>query len=373
MAPEIKRYVRPLQEVREILVERAPQLKNPFEMTDPSEVNEALAELTSLDHDHWAATFGGHAERHEEAAVAAEGAGDADAARQGYLLACNWWRLARYPSPNSPGKRQAYERYKAVYLKAARYFDPPLEEVSVPFDARPGEPSSVRAYLRRPPGQEPVPLVIYWGGIDSYKEDRRANAFLARGLAMLALDLPGTGESPVTGDQNAERVWDSMLAWANERPDLDGGRIGFIGASTGGYWATKLAHTRIDQVRAVVNHGGCVHYAFQPEWIETAQHGEYPYELAETLARAFGRSTIEEWAEYAPSLSLLDKGVLDEPCAPLLCINGLHDSVFPIADHYLLMEHGSPKTARFFDTAHMGDVPKAIPMMADWLAGHLKG
>src|SRR4029450_5130156 len=49
------------------------------------------------------------------------------------------------------------------------------------------------------------------------------------------------------------------------------------------------------------------------EWIIKAQRGEYPFELAETLACAFGRSSAEEWIEYSPRLSLLDQGILNHP------------------------------------------------------------
>jgi len=79
--------------------------------------------------------------------------------------------------------------------------------------------------------------------------------------------------------------------------------------------------------------------------IVKAQRGEYPFELAETLACAFGRSTAEEWLDYAPKLSLLERGILERRCAPLLCVNGVNDSVFPIDDMYLLLEHGTPKSA----------------------------
>jgi esterase FrsA len=72
------------------------------------------------------------------------------------------------------------------------------------------------------------------------------------------------------------------------------------------------------------------------------------------LACAFGRSSAEEWIDYAPKLSLLDQKVLDKPCAPLLCVNGINDSVFPIADMQLLLEHGNPKASRFYTGGHMG-------------------
>ena len=35
----------------------------------------------------------------------------------------------------------------------------------------------------------------------------------------------------------------------------------------------------------------------------------------------------------------LRQGVLERPCAPLLLANGIQDSVFPIADDYLLLQH----------------------------------
>ena len=33
------------------------------------------------------------------------------------------------------------------------------------------------------------------------------------------------------------------------------------------------------------------------------------------------------------------QGVLERPCAPLLLMNGIQDSVFPIEDDYLLLQH----------------------------------
>src|SRR5205823_7810677 len=104
----------------------------------------------------------------------------------------------------------------------------------------------------------------------------------------------------VPGSEDAERMWDPIFDWIAARPDLDASRIGLIGGSTGGYWAAKLAHVRRDRVRAVVDWGGCAHYAFTPEWIEKAQSGEYALELAETLAFAFGRSAFEECVDFAP-------------------------------------------------------------------------
>jgi hypothetical protein len=75
----------------------------------------------------------------------------------------------------------------------------------------------------------------------------------------------------------------------------------------------------------------------------------------------------------APGLSLLEQGLLDQPCAPLLLVNGLDDSIFPAQDMHLLLEHGSPKTARLYpNQAHMGG-PEALPTIVEWLADTLRG
>jgi hypothetical protein len=44
----------------------------------------------------------------------------------------------------------------------------------------------------------------------------------------------------------------------------------------------------------VVDHGGCSHCTFQPEWIEKAQFGTYPFELAEALASTMGLNTFKD-------------------------------------------------------------------------------
>ncbi len=370
-ASTIQRYVRPIDEVRRIMLERARASRNPCDGVEYAVAQRVLNSLTSLDRDAWARAFIAAAEPYEEAARQADRAGDAQHARDEWLRAYGYLRLARYPAANSPAKREAYTRSKDAYLAAARYFDPPLERVVIPFAGRPGEGTEIVGYLRKPAGAEPLPHQLTRGGIATYKEERRHDMYLEAGLAALAIDMPGVGDAPLAGSVDAERMWDPVFDWIASRPDLDATRVGVHALSTGGYWATKVAHTHRDRLRAVVNHGGCAHFAFTPEWIEKAQYGEYPFELAETLASAFGRATFEEWVDYAPRLSLLTQGILEQPCAPLLCINGVDDSVFPIADHELLLRHGDPKTARFFEGGHMGHTPRTNPTILAWLKREL--
>jgi len=361
-------------EVRQAMLERAQARRNPFEQADPDAVATALAGLVSVEPEAWAAAFGALAEPHMARGADAERAGDAATAAREYFRAYEYLRVARYPGPTSTARREAYRAAQQLYLKAAYFFDPPLERVWIPFEGRADDGQFLLADLRVPRSSTgPAPLVVMWGGIDSFKEECRADPLLGLGLATLAIDMPGVGESPTTGGTDAERLWDAIFDWVPSRTDLDARRVALYGASTGGYWAAKLAHTHRERIRCAADHGGPAHFAFQEEWIARAQDGEYPFELAETLAHAFGGESYADWVRLAPQLSLLDQGVLDRPSAPLLLVNGVQDTVFPIQDMQLLLEHGSPKSARFFaEAGHMGG-PEAGGVVHAWLAHHLSG
>jgi dienelactone hydrolase len=340
---------RDLETVRAILRERAIARRGPFEVTSVEEVEAALGALRSLEPDHWAATWTPFGDRH---AAAGE-----------HLIAANYYRVARYPYPSSAGKRLAYRRSIESYLVAARAFDPPLQRVEIPLGT-----ARLAGYLREPATPGRPPLLITWGGIDSYKEDRRTERFLARGIATLAIDMPGTGEMPALDRPGVDRMWDALLAWARARSD----RVGVYGRSSGGYWAAKLAHTHRDLLACAVDHGGPIHHAFDEAWIRRAGDGEYPFELAESLVRVFATGTTEDdWIRAAPSLSLVRQGLLDQPCCPMLLVNGARDTVFPIADLSVLLEHGDPKTARVFDGGHMGPAALTEPAIVEWVAAQL--
>jgi esterase FrsA len=345
---------RPMGEVKKELLGRAKEMRNPFLHAIYEEIAPVIENLNSLEREQWAKAFSDLAVPWEEKAARAEAAGDGATAMKHYLIAYDYYHVARYPAPNSPGKLQAYRKSQENYWKAARYFDPPVERVEMPFKGRAGEGRVSVGLLRKPAGIVKPPVVIVWGGIDAFKEERPTEPYLRAGIATLCIDMPGVADAPLAGSEDGERLWDAVFDWLDQRHDLNAERVAVVGGSTGGYWATKLAHTHRERLRAAVNHGGPAHHAFTEEWIIKAQRGEYPFELAETLACAFGRSSAIDWIEYSPRLSLLDQGILTRPCAPLLCINGVNDSVFPIADMYLLLEFGDPKSARFFSGGHMG-------------------
>ena len=367
------RYERPTAELWEMWKPRVKMKIYPFTYASYEDMEKVMPTIKSYDRDSWAAVFRSLAKPHENRAVEAEKFGDAQGAKENYLRAYQYYMLGRYPTINSEGKREAYRKSQEMLLKASSFFEIPITKVDIPFGGRAGEGDAIPAYLREPKvGRPPYPLLITWGGIDGYKEEQSNDAALQMGIAHLAIDGPGVGDSPLKGSEDAERLFGAVLDWVAGRSDLDGRRVGVWGYSTGGYWAVKVAHIFKDRIACAVSQGGPVHYGFEPEWMKVQERGEYPFQFFETIAFAFGLSTYDEWAQYAPRLSLLRQGILDMPCAPLLLVNGIHDSVFPIKDYYLLLEHGSPKHARFYDAGHMGFTKDTFGTIMSWIGDRLR-
>lgn len=363
-----ERYVRPINELWEMWKLRVKMRIYPFTYAQYDDMERVMTSLTSYDRDKWAAAFSSVAKPYEDKAAQAEKAGDAQRAKEYFLQAYQYYRLARYPTINSNGKKEAYRKSQEMLLKASRYFDIPIQRVEIPFNGKAGEGNVIIAYLRVPKtGSAPFPLLVSWGGIDGFKEEGLNDPALEHGLATLAIDGPGVGDSPLKGSEDAERLFGAVFDWVAAQKTLDSHRVGVWGYSTGGYWAVKVAYVYKDKIAYAVSQGGPVHFAFQPEWIQKQERGEYPFELFDTLAYAFGLSNYEEWVQYAPKLSLLKQGILDKPNAPILLVNGIHDSVFPIADYYLLFEHGSPKCARFYDAGHMGFTRDTFDTILNWI------
>ncbi len=367
---------RSLEELKPELLRRAGKA-NPLEWVSRKDVEEVVGRLQSLDPDHWGTEWGKIGARYEALGDEQEGRGQAAEAGKSYYLAYEFYRIGRYPVPISPEKMNCYKASLRNYLKAAKYLDPPVERVEIPFENR-----SLVGYLQIPRGLSRPPVVMHWGGVDGWKEDRKgaSEAFHRLGLATFTIDIPGAGENPVlSSEPGAERTLSAAIDHLEKRTDVDGTRIGAMGGSFGGYWAAKMAFVEPKRLKGVVDWGGGVHLTFQEEWLRpaltqrAAQYLMGPSSLLEARGYIFRTRSLEEVLRIAPQLSLKTQGLLDQPTAPLLLINGKKDDQHPIADFYLLMEHGDPKEARIFpEGGHMGRVPgksnkEVLDLLTRWL------
>ncbi|HEU4341292.1 MAG TPA: alpha/beta fold hydrolase [Candidatus Binatia bacterium] len=367
---------RSLDDIKNDIARRAGRV-NPFERVIPEEVQALLGRLTSLDPDLWGAEWGKLGMRHEALADEQEKLGKKDEAGKSYYQAYEYYRIGRYPVPSSPEKMNCYKGALRTFMKAAPYLDPPLERVEIPFEGK-----KVVGYLQIPRGTNRPPVVMHWGGVDGWKEDRRSNSELLHreGLATFTIDMPGAGENPCLGQEpRAERTFSAAMDYLATRQDIDGKRVAVMGGSFGGYWATKVAHVEAKRLRGAVNWGAGCHHTFQEAWLRpalTVKASQYlmgPASLLDARSYIFRVKTLEEVLKIAPMLSLLTQGILDQPCAPLLCVNGKLDDQHPVEDIYLLLEHGSPKDVRIFaDAGHMGRKPgqandEVQEMITRWL------
>jgi esterase FrsA len=350
---------RPLEEVKAETIRRAGKI-NPLDGIRPEDGVTVANALTSIDRDEWAAAWSKLGEKTDaDAAKLEQGGVEAKQVRDLYLLAFNYFRIARYPCPISDATQKAYERSLQCFRKAARYFDPPLEIVEIPCEGK-----KLIGYLQIPRNIPKPRVIMHWGGVDGWKEDRtKAHPLMHEaGFAALAIDMPGTGEHPFKYiDPKCDRAYSALIDYLHTRNDLDASRLGVWGGSYGAYWAAKLAHTEAKRIKAAVFHGGNVHHGFQPDWMKPAlteratQAIFGPIQLFQSRSRAMGVGSLEEFLEAAPKLSLLAQGLVDKPSAPILCVNGKLDDQAPVEDIYFLMEHGSPKEARIYPKGgHMG-------------------
>ena len=354
---------RTVEEVKSDIRERVGR-RAPFLHADKAEAEEALAQMPSFEGEIWATAWNLLGARWEDKALGAEKAGDAAGAMQAFLKSYGYYGIARHPFPSTPGKHHGYKKTREMFLAASKYFDIPVERVEI----RLGNQAIV-GHLRLPK-KLPAPMVLHWGGIDNWKEERHSfgEAFVKEGWGCLIIDSPGTGECPMLAGPDAHQIHLAVLDYVLKRPEVVTAKVAVAGASFGGYWSTKLAHVAPQKLRAAVNWGGGIHYFFQPEWQERSRHADsYLFDLIEARAHLFGKRNFDELCQVMPALSLLDQGWLDKPCAPMLIVNGKEDKQVPLEDFYLLLEHGNPKAIRLFPGGHMGAIPNIFQTVLAWL------
>lgn len=329
------------------------------------------------DWDVYAGAFAPRGEALSKAADEAEANGDGERAAELYLRASAVYRISRYPILRSPKQFDAWRKGKAAFEKGQRLIEYGVRPVDVPYSHRvDGEGEVIPTYVHLPKtasASAPAPLVIIASGLDGYRTDNCtfAEGFSRMGVGLLVFEIPGTADCPALPSDGAsiDRLIASIIDWCTKETLVDEKKLCLWGLSTGAGFALRSAHTMKDKlVGAVVQGGGC-HRMFDREWLDKVDKLEYPFDLAESLAVKFGYGAdVERFkAEAQDKFSLVTSGILDQPCARTLLINGTNDTIFPIDDMWLAMQHGNAKEARFFSGAgHMGE-PFATPFIFKWI------
>ncbi|MBZ5523308.1 MAG: alpha/beta hydrolase [Acidobacteriia bacterium] len=337
---------RSLDEIKAEAVHRAENGMYPLIGLDPGDVKEAFAAIHTKDKDAWAAAFMAVADRYRNEAKALE-KDDPAKTNADNIRAWRLYSFGRWPIPASPGKQRSYERAIEAFLAHARFWDPPLEIVQIPFEGK-----EIIGYLRLPRNAKgPVPVVLAVNGLDSRKEDLAESfaAILPFGIGFLAVDGPGTGQSPIKVSENAERMLSRVLDYLQTRPEVDKNRIAIHGVSWGAYWATKMAIVEKARIKGASAQSPPVDEFFQKQFLMNSLVGqrEYLFDQLPALMAIFDNvKTVDEMAQVLPTMSLVKQGLLGKPMAPMLILAGVQDTQVPISDIYLLLSKGDvPKTA----------------------------
>ncbi|HET7150183.1 MAG TPA: alpha/beta hydrolase, partial [Candidatus Acidoferrum sp.] len=337
---------RTLDEIKAEALKRAENGMYPLIGLDPADVKEAFASIKSSDYDDWAAAFIKVGDRYMAEAKSLE-TSDPAKANADYIRAWRIYSFGRWPVPASPGKQRAYTKALEAFLAHAKFMDPPLEVVRIPFEG-----SEIVGYLRLPKNAKgPVPVVIAISGLDSRKEDLSENfgAVVPHGIGFIGIDSPGTGQSPVKASETAEREFSRVIDYLETRREVDKTRIGVDGQSFGAYWATKLAIVEHARLKAVVAQSPPVDATFAHDFVvnKTLGNREYLFGLGPALMSIFQKvDSVDALAVALGNLSLVRQGLLGKPTAPMLIISGALDTQVPISDTYLLLSSGDvPKEA----------------------------
>jgi pimeloyl-ACP methyl ester carboxylesterase len=311
-------------------------------------VREAFQSIHSRDKDEWAEAFMAVAGRYmaegESLRQTQPAKADAD-----FIRAWRLYSFGRWPVPTSPKKQESYQKAIQAYLAHAQFLDPPLRVIRIPFEGK-----EIIGYMRLPRSASaaaPVPIVIAINGLDSRKEDLSESfgAILPYGIGYIAIDGPGTGQSPVKASPTANRAISAVIDYLQTQPEIEKNRIAIHGVSWGAYWGTKMAVLERARLRCVSVQSPPTDLFFQKTFVVNSLLGnrEYLFDQVPALMSIFDNiTTMDQLVDMFQQMSLVNEKILGQPTTRMLVIGGARDTQVPISDVYALLSAGDvPKYA----------------------------
>lgn len=373
---------RTLEEIKTEAIHRAEIGGYPLIGLDPNDVREAFQSIHTRDKDEWAAAFIGVADRYMTEGTRLQSS-DPRKADLDFIRAWHLYSFGRWPSEGaSPKKKLSYAKAIEAFLAHAKIMDPPLEVVRIPFEGK-----EIIGYMRIPKGASgPVPMVLAVNGLDSRKEDLAESfgAILPLGAGFIAVDGPGTGQSPIKASPTADRMLSRVLDYLETRPDVDKSRIAMHGVSWGAYWGTKMAINEKARLRGVSVQSPPTDLFFQKEFVLNSLLGnrEYLFDQIPAIMAIFDDvTTLDQLVDEFAKMSLVNQHLLGKPTTPMLIIAGTRDTQVPISDIYKLLDSGDvPKEAWINPQGgHLGRQAGVLPdsrifkeVILPWLAKTLE-
>jgi len=313
----------------------------------------------------WCAAWCERAKVHEALGREALKGGYKLTAGEHLVRAAMYYHFAKFVFVHDQKQMRAAHMHSVdCYKDALPLMRPAGERVAIPFEGR-----TLYGVLRKPAqAAARSPVVIMAPGLDSTKEELHAYAepFLARGMAILAIDGPGQGEAeydiPICGDY--ERAAHAACDWIEKRADLDAGRIAMWGVSLGGYYAPR-ATAYEKRIKA------CVALSGPFEWDKI-----WP-SLPLLTREAFRvRSHCDAEADALKNAATLTmKDAAAKIACPIFIVTGRQDRIVPAshAEQLAKSVSGPVELLIVEDGGHNANNRpyRYRSLTADWLAGQL--
>ena len=338
-----------------------------------SECFQAASRMVPGDKESWHAEWLRVAERNHRRGDSAEAAGHIETAKNCWLRAVDYYRQAEFWLAGDDRRRlETFDKLEACSQKWGSYLRPPLETVEIPYQGA----SMYGYFLRAPYRIEKQPVLICFGGLDSFKDEMwfmSASGAIKRGIAVLMVDGPGQGGTlrrhKIPNRYDYEVPVGRMIDYLETRVDVDPSRIAVCGSSLGGYYAARAASFE-HRLAAAISHGAI--WSVNELWGEADEsHG-----LAGHIKWVFGVDSMEEAFEKGKDFTL--DGVVENMRCPYLICHGGSD-VLSVEQASKLHDHararGVDVTLRLIGEEETGaehcqhDNPTiGQEYMSDWLA-----
>jgi esterase FrsA len=282
-----------------------------------------------------------------------------------------YYSTGSWPHLGRPDDRRAYQKAVEAYLLAGEMLPVPVAHIALEVG---GE--QVYAYLHLPEGDGPFPLLINSFGSDVSKEDSFdlfARELMPRGIAMLAVDMPGLGEAAhLSMADGSDAVMEGALQWARQSTTIDNDRLFIVGGSFGGNAAAR-AFYRFD-LAGVVSMCGPLHSPFlaPPDFLD--QLPLLTIEGVKSRYKVLGEETSTLTA-ITPGTSLVEQGLMasgNSISTPLLVITTNRDPVAPLDDLDLLLADATDAEVVILDMeGHCPPRTIREPIIARWVEDQL--
>ncbi|CAN5378192.1 alpha/beta hydrolase [soil metagenome] len=342
----------------------------------------AASRMVPGDASSWHREWQRMAEENARRADAALAVGHAATARAHHLRASNYHRVSElFLAPDDTRRRATFAEVVRHSHAHLRLMSPPGEVVSIEF----GDGQTLDAYLLKPSSASLAhrpPVVIAFGGLDGCKDEmvqRMASAALARGLALLVVDMPGQGEAlrfrGMSNHSDTTTPVARCIDHLQARGDVDGERIALYGASLGGVYSARAASGET-RLKAVVSDSLIfdLHAAFAYRLAADGDSGDWCF-----LQWVFGCESPADVVEKSRQFGMVD--VLPLIRCPYLIVQGAHDflGLQTALDAFdCAKQAGVPVELRVFDAEETGashcqaDNPTiGQAFICDWLADRL--